>query len=125
MVRSGHLGDPPLLSHEVIGPTLAAAGQMDTLRNQSAVELTGELREAIRGDPVTEVGRVMQALRLRLLLNTGSLNWSQASTDSMHPSIAYTCTSRLRDDCQLGGPMAAKRPEARRPLRVSENCVCF
>ena len=85
MSRSGHLGGPPLLSHEVIGPTLAAAGQMDTLRNQPAVELTGELREAIRGDPVTEVGQVMQALRLRRLRNTGSLSWSQASTELHAP----------------------------------------
>ena len=68
----------------------------------------------------------MQTLRLRLLRNTGSLSWGQASTNSMHPFIAYVCTSRVRDGYQLGGPMAAKETRSGQAIdRVSETCVRF
>jgi hypothetical protein len=51
---SGHLRRPALAPGHVIGPTLAAAGQVLAMGDQPLVQLTGEQRDAVQPGVVSE-----------------------------------------------------------------------
>jgi len=54
MLRSGHLLRPALLPGHVIGPTLAAAGEVLAVGNQALVQLAGEHRDAVDASVMPE-----------------------------------------------------------------------
>ncbi len=101
---------------------------MDALRDQRAVELAGDLRDAICGEPVPEevaghadLAAVAAAAAQHRLPELGpDLN------ELRTPSIAYACASGPRGGYRLGGPITAKEARRARAMdKVSETCVRF
>ncbi|WP_341886349.1 hypothetical protein [Synechococcus sp. UW140] len=54
MGRSGHLRRPALLPHLVVSPTLAAAGEVLTVSDQTLVQLAGEHWDAVHPGVMAE-----------------------------------------------------------------------
>jgi len=52
--RSGHLGRPTAGAHHVVGPALAAAGEVIAKGDQALVQLTGEHWNAARAGVMAE-----------------------------------------------------------------------
>ena len=90
------------------------------------MELSGELRDAIRGDPVTEEVAGHADLAAAAAAQNRLPELGPDLDQLLTSLIAHTCTGRVRDGCQLGGPMAAKEVRSAQAMdRVSETCVHF
>jgi len=70
-VAQSHLQRPALLPGHVVGPALAAAGELLAMGNQPLVQLAGEHRDAVHPGVVSE-WQVMQTVRLRVLSRVSS-----------------------------------------------------
>ena len=55
MAGSGHLRHPALLPRHVVGPALAAAGQVFAMGDQTLVQLAGEQQDAVHPGVMAEL----------------------------------------------------------------------
>ena len=72
MAYSGHFRRPASLAHHVVGPALAAAGEVLAMGDQPLVQLAGKNRDAVHPGVVPELWQVTQNFRLRVLSSTAS-----------------------------------------------------
>ena len=123
--RSGHLRRPAPLTGHVIGPALAAAGQVFSMGDQTLVQLAGEHRNAVHPgvapEPVAgHAGLAAADGDQNLLVEVGpNIDWDLAGSriaargggfdagrDYGLFIAEYACTSKGREVCRVWRPSA-------------------